>query len=53
MKDITRKNPSKRLIGVGFSLGANILLKYLGEKPERQRWFSFALSICQGYDLVR
>lgn len=41
----------KKLIAVGFSLGANILMKYLGEKPERQENFYFAASICQGYNV--
>ncbi|XP_048589593.1 monoacylglycerol lipase ABHD2 [Nematostella vectensis] len=40
------------LIGVGFSMGANVLLKYLGEEPERQKNFTCALSVCQGYDIV-
>lgn len=40
-----------KLVGLGFSLGGNILLKYLGEKPERQNNFYFATSICAGYDV--
>lgn len=42
-----------RLIGVGFSMGGNILLKYLGEAPERQTKFICAVSLCQGYDIAR
>ena len=45
------KYPGKKFIGVGFSLGANILLKYLGERPERQAYFLGAQSWCQGYDV--
>ena len=45
------KYPEKKFIGVGFSLGANILLKYLGERPERQAYFLGAQSWCQGYDV--
>ena len=45
------KYPGKKFVGVGFSLGANILLKYLGERPERQTYFLGAQSWCQGYDV--
>lgn len=41
------------LIGVGFSLGGNILVKYLGEHPEHQTNFVSAISICQGYDVMK
>ena len=40
-----------KLIGLGFSLGGNILFKYLGEKPERQSNFHLATSVCAGYDV--
>ena len=43
----------KRLIGVGFSMGANILIKYLGEESTRQGLFECAVSVCQGYDIIR
>jgi len=49
VRDLLCRFPNRRLIGVGFSMGANVLLKFLGEKPSRQANFSFALSICQGY----
>ena len=51
MDYLREKYPSMKYIGVGFSLGANILLKYLGERPERQAYFLGAQSWCQGYDL--
>ena len=43
----------KRLIGLGFSMGANILMKYLGEEPSRQEYFECGISVCQGYDILR
>ena len=49
---LREKYPGKKFIGVGFSLGANILLKYLGERPERQAYFLGAQSWCQGYDVI-
>ena len=52
MVDYLRQQyPDMKYIGVGFSLGANILLKYLGERPERQAYFLCAQSWCQGYDV--
>mgnify|MGYP001553617628 CR=1 FL=1 len=42
--------PNTSLIAVGFSMGANIVLKYLGESHENQSKFKAAMSICQGYD---
>ena len=53
VKDVMCRFPKRKLIGLGFSMGANVLLKYLGEQPNRQSNFTFALSICQGYDCVR
>ena len=47
---LREKYPHMKYIGVGFSLGGNILLKYLGERPERQAYFLCAQSWCQGYD---
>ncbi|XP_071534350.1 abhydrolase domain-containing protein 2 [Panulirus ornatus] len=46
-------HPDTKLILVGFSMGANIVTKYLGE-PTRVRPDNIigAISICQGYDAV-
>jgi len=43
----------KKVIGVGFSLGGNLLMKYLGERPERQDHFHLCVSVCQGYDALK
>lgn len=45
--------PDTKLIGVGFSMGANILVKYLGENLDQQRKFICAVSTCQGYDILK
>ena len=37
---------------LGFSLGANILVKYLGEEAEKTP-FSAAISLSNPYDLVK
>ena len=44
--------PSATLLGVGFSLGANQLLKYLGERGERSR-VRAAVAVSVPFDLGR
>lgn len=45
--------PQSTLVSIGFSMGANIVVKYLGAEPHRQKYFLCALSVCQGYDCTR
>ncbi|KAK4324051.1 hypothetical protein Pmani_005300 [Petrolisthes manimaculis] len=46
--------PDTRMVLVGFSMGANIVCKYLGELDRaRPRNIVGAISICQGYDAVK
>ena len=45
--------PTAPLLMCGISMGANIVLKYLGEDHAHQRGVLAALSICQGYDVTR
>lgn len=47
-------HPDTKLLLVGFSMGGNIVTKYLGE-PGRARPGNIvgAISICQGYDAVK
>lgn len=52
-KQLKNEFPNCKFVGVGFSMGANILLKFLGECPERQDDFLCAISVCQGYDAVK
>lgn len=35
---------------VGLSMGANIVLRFFGERPARQKEFLCAVSASQGYD---
>eukprot|EP00117_Sycon_ciliatum_P007032 scpid66120/ scgid5759/ Abhydrolase domain-containing protein 2; Lung alpha/beta hydrolase 2 len=49
VKHIHRRWPDAPLVALGFSMGANIILKYLGEDPSRQALFSAAVSCCQSY----
>lgn len=48
--ELQRLYPGTKMFAVGFSMGANIVLKYLGESRENQSRFLCGLSICQGYD---
>lgn len=45
--------PDTQMIAVGFSMGANIVMKYLGENKDHQNKFLCGMSICQGYDIER
>lgn len=53
VEHVKKAYPNTNLIGLGFSMGANIFMKYLGEKPENQNQFICAFSACQGYDIER
>lgn len=62
MVDSVRSDyPSTPLIAVGFSLGANLVCKYLGERGDNCRWrgdetvggFIGCVSLCQAYDYLR
>ena len=49
-EELCQRYPSAKFVGLGFSLGACILVRFLGEHSERQNKFICAASICQGYD---
>lgn len=45
--------PDTQLLAVGFSMGGNIVTKYLGEDESHQQKFLCGMSICQGYDIKK
>nr|XP_023024019.1 abhydrolase domain-containing protein 2 [Leptinotarsa decemlineata] len=49
VKNIASKYPETRIVCVGFSLGGNIITKYLGEKKQKPSNVIGGISICQGY----
>ena len=49
-EELCQRYPATRFIGIGFSLGACVLVRFLGEDEERQKKFICAASVCQGYD---
>ncbi|KAK7096211.1 uro-adherence factor A-like isoform X2 [Littorina saxatilis] len=50
-EEVEHLYPQCKLILVGLSMGANIVIKYLGEQLEHQRGIWCAISICQGYNI--
>ena len=46
---IKRYGDSVQFVGIGYSLGASILLRFLGEDKTRQNHFLCAFSFCQAY----
>jgi len=52
VEEMMSKCPDDKFIAVGFSMGANIVVKYLGEHEQVQSRFVGAISCCQGYNIV-
>ncbi|KAJ2745982.1 medium-chain fatty acid ethyl ester synthase/esterase 2 [Coemansia sp. BCRC 34301] len=50
VKRLAERWPESPLIGIGFSLGANILTKYIGEESHACR-FVAAASVCNPFDI--
>ena len=46
---VLEKYPTTKAIACGFSMGGNIITKYVGEK-DHQTKFIAVISCCQGYD---
>ncbi|XP_054633792.1 monoacylglycerol lipase ABHD2-like [Dunckerocampus dactyliophorus] len=45
--------PDTLMVVVGFSLGGNIVCKFLGENPSNQDRVLCCVSVCQGYNVLR
>jgi len=50
IKDLVRRFPTTKVISVGFSMGGNLITKYLGEPRVKPKNVVAGLSVCQGYD---
>lgn len=50
---IRKTYPLSQLVVVGFSLGGNIVCKYLGETQANQDKVLCCVSVCQGYSALR
>lgn len=49
VSEILKRFPTTKVICVGFSMGGNLVTKYLGER-ERSEQVIAGISVCQGYD---
>ncbi|TNN27791.1 Monoacylglycerol lipase ABHD2-B [Liparis tanakae] len=50
---VKRAFPQTLLVAVGFSLGGNIVCKFLGESPSNQDRVLCCVTVCQGYSAHR
>lgn len=53
VESIKRAYPLTLLVVVGFSLGGNVVCKFLGENPSNQNRVICCISVCQGYSALR
>lgn len=53
INNLVKKYPSTSIVAVGFSLGGNLITKYLGEKDvHKPDNIIGGISICQGYNAL-
>ena len=52
VQHIARRFPEAKIICVGFSLGSNLLLRYLGTVGDTCRVYA-AISVANGFDMVQ
>jgi len=50
IKDVVRRFPTTNIVCVGFSMGGNLITKYLGEPRVKPGNVVAGISVCQGYD---
>merc|ERR1711936_969062 len=50
IKDVVRRFPNTNCVCVGFSMGGNLISKYLGEPRDKPGNVVAGISVCQGYD---
>jgi predicted alpha/beta-fold hydrolase len=49
---VATRYPKARLLGLGFSLGANVITRYLGEEREMARLHSACVLACVGSNIL-
>lgn len=50
IKDVIRRFQNTNIVCVGFSMGGNLITKYLGEPRVKPQNVVAGISVCQGYD---
>lgn len=53
LSHLMEQYPSTKLIAVGFSMGGNIVTKFVGERKKLHESLIGAISVCQGYNALR
>lgn len=51
VNDVVKRYPGTKVVCMGFSMGGNIVAKYLGEKRVRPEAVVAGITACQGYDV--
>jgi len=49
--DLLYKYPDTKILAIGFSMGGNLVTKYLGESEQHQNNVLCGVSVCQGYNI--
>lgn len=53
LQSLVEKHPSTKIVCIGYSLGGNLVTKYLGERgPNKLSNIIGGISICQGYNAL-
>lgn len=50
--DLVKKYPQTKIVAIGYSLGGNLVAKYMGEDRTRPPNIVAAVSVCQGYNAI-
>ncbi|KAL0269464.1 UNVERIFIED_CONTAM: hypothetical protein PYX00_007184 [Menopon gallinae] len=50
--DLIKKYPQTKIVAIGFSLGGNLVTKYLGEDRVHPSNLISGVSVCQGYNAI-
>lgn len=53
LQNLIEKHPNTKIVCIGYSLGGNLVTKYLGERgPNKLPNIIGGISICQGYNAL-